>query len=234
MIEYEQRQQNKKERLQARAEKIRAEASARYKKGHEALSAIPFGQPILVGHHSEKSDRAYRGRAVGNIDKSFELSNYADNLEQRAESVGTGGISADDPEAVQKLREKLEKLQLAHEMMKSKNAQAHARGEERPFARYQLANSGQNINSVKKRIESLEKRASMETRADIVRDTFTVHEDKEDNRIQFIFEGKPAEEVRRILKSNGFKWSPTRTAWVRQLNNAGRYATDRVLSELVK
>ncbi len=34
---------------------------------------------------------------------------------------------------------------------------------------------------------------------------------------------KPSAEPRQALKSNGFKWSPTRGAWVRMLNNRGRY-----------
>lgn len=31
-----------------------------------------------------------------------------------------------------------------------------------------------------------------------------------------------------MLKRNGFKWSPSRGAWVRQLNNAGIYAASQV------
>jgi len=36
------------------------------------------------------------------------------------------------------------------------------------------------------------------------------------NRIQFIFDEIPSEETRKMLKSHGFKWSPTETAWQRQ------------------
>lgn len=37
------------------------------------------------------------------------------------------------------------------------------------------------------------------------------------NRLQLIFDGKPAENVRAILKNNGFRWSPRYMAWQRQL-----------------
>ncbi|MCL2591778.1 MAG: hypothetical protein FWD82_00290 [Defluviitaleaceae bacterium] len=37
---------------------------------------------------------------------------------------------------------------------------------------------------------------------------------------------------RKILKGNGFVWSPKAGAWQRQLNNNGRYAARRVLEIL--
>lgn len=72
----------------------------------------------------------------------------------------------------------------------------------------------------------------MEEKADIVGDGYVIKEDKEDNRIKFIFEGKPEAEIRTILKSNGFRWSPYNCAWQRMLNGNGRYSTKRVVSEM--
>ncbi|MCY1286291.1 hypothetical protein D9M70_352600 [compost metagenome] len=48
----------------------------------------------------------------------------------------------------------------------------------------------------------------------------------------FIFPGKPDEQTRTLLKSQAFKWSPSRGAWVRQLNNAGRWAAKQVRETL--
>lgn len=42
-----------------------------------------------------------------------------------------------------------------------------------------------------------------------------------------IFPDKPSEEVRKILKSNGFRWSPTYGAWQR---NRSRLSADRAKS----
>jgi Domain of unknown function (DUF3560) len=50
-------------------------------------SVIPFGQPILVGHYSEKSDRRHRSRIHSHVDNWSELDNYAHELERRAASV---------------------------------------------------------------------------------------------------------------------------------------------------
>ena len=43
----------------------------------------------------------------------------------------------------------------------------------------------------------------------------------EDNRIQIFFDEKPEEDTRQELKSNGFKWAPSKNAWQRQLNENG-------------
>lgn len=48
----------------------------------------------------------------------------------------------------------------------------------------------------------------------------------------FIFSGKPNEEIRNILKSNGFKWSPSRLAWVRMASSNGIYSSKRVMKLL--
>ena len=69
---------------------------------------IPFGQPILVGHHSEKSDRAYRGRITNKFQKSFEESEKAKKLKGRAFAAENNtSISSDNPNAVELLKEKL-------------------------------------------------------------------------------------------------------------------------------
>lgn len=117
MNAYEARLEARRERLEARAEKLRREGQGRVDRAHEMASAIPFGQPILIGHHSEKRDRAFRGRIHSNFDKGFQALKAAGELEARAANVGSGGISSDDPDAIAKLLEKLEKAQNLQNMM---------------------------------------------------------------------------------------------------------------------
>ena len=57
---------------------------------------------------------------------------------------------------------------------------------------------------------------------------YTYREDTEENRILFEFSGKPDEATRTILKKHGFRWNPTRKAWVRQLTGNGRWAAQSV------
>jgi len=51
------------------AEKHAKESEERFNRTWKSMKAIPLGQPILVGHHSEKSHRAHLRR----IDKGFEI-----------------------------------------------------------------------------------------------------------------------------------------------------------------
>jgi Domain of unknown function (DUF3560) len=232
MNEYEERQQAKKERLQAAAARTAEKADRLSQEGWESLRQIPFGQPILVGHHSEKSDRAYRGRAVGKIDRSVELSKHADELAARAEAVGTGGISSDDPEAIQKLEAKLLEKQEAHAFMVQKNKEARSLGQTRPFMAYQLSNSNNNIRSIKQRIEQLQRMASAPKAEPIEGSGWKMTEDAEENRIVLKFTEKPNEERRTLLRSYAFLWSPIRGAWVRKITPNARYAAKILATKL--
>ena len=107
MQNYEERQQARKERYEKRAEQLREEAKRLHGQAHEMASAIPFGQPILVGHHSEGRDRRYRERIHNTFGRSFAAQEKAEYYERKAESVGRSGISSDDPDAIKKLRSKL-------------------------------------------------------------------------------------------------------------------------------
>lgn len=59
---------------------------------------------------------------------------------------------------------------------------------------------------------------------------FKIVENFQADRIQILFTEKPDEEMRRKLKMRGFRWSPTNSAWQRQLTNNARYATKTVLN----
>src|SRR3546814_16447475 len=72
--------------------------------------AIPFGQPVLIGHHSEGRDRNYRQRIHNTFGKTFDLQKKADHYTKKAASVGDGGISSDDPDAIAKLLRQVKQL----------------------------------------------------------------------------------------------------------------------------
>ena len=259
MNSYEEKQEARRARYEEKASRLRDEAHRLHDQAHEMASAIPFGQPILVGHYSEGRDRRYRDRIHNTFGKAFATMDKADYYEEKAARVGSGGISSDDPDALDKLNDKLENLRRNHEFMKSANAairkgktpeaklanlmalgvsEGMAQDILTPdcfgfvgFAPYSLQNSNANIRRVEQRIRELERAAAAGSREEEGLG-YVYREDTGENRIMFLFPGKPDDDTRQLLKSNGFRWSPTRKAWVRMLNDPGRYAAMRVRSKL--
>lgn len=248
MNAYEEKIEARKQRYEELAVKKNAESAALLTKAHDLASAIPFGQPILIGHHSEKADRAYRKRIVSTDHKAYEASKTADYYKDKAASVGTGGISSDDPEAIQKLTAKLESLQklqgrmrLANKAIRKDDKQAlkdigfsekEIAALYTPnflgglgFASFQLSNNNAEIHRLEKRIKNLQIKQTREPIAEAY-EKYTYKE--EDNRCQFVFDGKPSDAVRALLKRFSFKWSPSRGAWVRQLTRNGQWAAESV------
>ncbi|WP_089529205.1 DUF3560 domain-containing protein [Pantoea ananatis] len=242
---YERRQEERRDRYNDLAFKKRQAALNAFDASHNAVAHIPFGQPILIGHHSERRHRAVLSRSHRLMDKSCELSKTADYYENRADSVGRAGISSDDPEAARKLAEKVTSLKKSHAMMieankivRLKNVSDEGKQEAlfclgysdamikeilepvyggQGFARYQLSLSNKAIKTAEDRILAIEKAKTLSTE-ELSYNGFTVQNDTDDNRIVIRFESKPAEDVRKLLKRNAFNYSPSRKgAWVRKI-----------------
>lgn len=162
-------------------------------------------------------------------------------------------ISSDDPQAIEKLTEKLQKCEKEQDFMKKANAyykkngttkgcdgisdeltaKLDARVQEsyswakQPFPSYRITNNGAEIRRIKKRIENIEANKGTE----FVGWKFNggeavINEDK--NRLQLLFDEKPSDEQRATLKVNGFRWAPSDKAWQRQLNQNAFYAANRI------
>lgn len=121
MNSYEMKQEARRERLENAAGRAQRESDAAFKRSHDLVSGIPLGQPILVGHHSEKRHRRAVDRSWDALGKGVEAAERAKELAYRAAAVGSGGISQDDPDAVAKLREKLAGEVAQREQMKAAN-----------------------------------------------------------------------------------------------------------------
>jgi hypothetical protein len=250
MNHYEEKQAARKARLEELAIKAEEQADSLNNRAKEMASVIPFGQPIIIGHHSEGTDRRYRARIHNMFHKAYALREKAETYQDKALSVGNGGISSDDPEAIIKLREKLTKLESIQEKMKEANKLVRRKdrtgltqlgfSEESidkllmpdfcgrlGFPKFELQNNNANIRHIKLRIRALEE---LRQRSDkeLQGDGYIYKEDVEDNRILFIFPGKPDEATLSMLKHHSFKWSQKRKAWVRQLNNRGLWVAEQV------
>lgn len=122
MNNYERKQSDRKDRLLELADRMEAASDAAYQSARRMSSVIPFGQPILVGHHSEKRDRNYRAKIWRTQDRCLELQRKAEYFRGKAAGVGQGGISSDDPDAIMKLRGELAQHERTQERMKQANA----------------------------------------------------------------------------------------------------------------
>lgn len=119
----EERQSNKEEAYGRLAVKHSQESDRRYQSAHEIGSMIPFGQPILVGHHSEGRHRRDLDRIDSNMRKSIEHSKTAQYYEDKLTAMEANtSISSDDPDALIKLTEKLTGMEECQEYMKRINA----------------------------------------------------------------------------------------------------------------
>ena len=103
---YEERQQNRLDRYEALADKATVKSTVLATRSNQMAECIPFGQPILVGHHSEKRDRNFRSKIHSIMGKSVQEMKKAEYYQNKADSVGKGGISSDDPNAIEKLKSK--------------------------------------------------------------------------------------------------------------------------------
>jgi hypothetical protein len=231
-------------RLRARAAARRAEGTAAVNGAHKMAAIIPFGQPILVGHHSERRDRRYRDRIDGRFRKGFEALAEARELDRRADAAETNtAISSDDPEALDKLRAKLAEHERQHAALLDANKRLRAGAsvdDVEPLLDFwsdagarlrilmsmghrtiPLGNSSAEGRRIRERIGVLERARIAPPREP---EQFgSIRLEESDNRVRLIFSEKPSNEVRATLKSRGFRWSPAAGAWQRQATPSARH-----------
>lgn len=187
-------------------------------------------------------------------DRNLEEWNYIQGLLDKIRGVGTGGISSDDPQAVEKLEAKLAALEKHQEMMKAANAAIRmkdpAKGDAKlaelgytpediaklrapdfcgriGYPAYELQNNNANIRRIRGRIAELKKRTE-NTPEGWEFDGGRVVVNTTENRLQIIFDGKPDADVRTELKGEGFRWAPSQGAWQRQLTDNAMRAARRL------
>lgn len=171
-------------------------------------------------------------------------------------------IYSNDALAIEKLQNKLVDLEESQLNMKKANAHYRKQGtmkgfeditdeaaaalddkinkgyswDKQPYPSYHLTNNNGSIKQVKDRIAeltALKERAAKPIENKYIHvDGLQVVENAELMRIQLLFDNKPSEEERAILKSHGFKWAPSQSAWQRQLTVNAIYATKTVLEKL--
>jgi len=254
---YQQRKESRIDYLRSKASKFSTMSDDALESSRAISNLIPFGQPILVGHHSEGRHRRDLQRIDDRMRKCCELADKAKYYERRAKAAESNtSISSDDPEAVKLLTEKLKSLETNHQLMKDAN-KCMRKGDRdglrklgfseinieelfRPdfagrkgFADFRLTNNLAEIKRIKGRIKQLRDNANREPFT-FTSKYFTVETDQEANRIRLFFDGKPSPEIRHTLKRNGFRWSRHNLAWQRMNNRNGENAVQWVNDEIAR
>ena len=187
-------------------------------------------------------------------DRNLEEWNYIQGLLDKIRSVGTGGISSVDPQAVEKLEAKLAALEKHQELMKAANVAIRMKDPTEGDAKlaelgytpediaklrepdfcgrigypaYLLQNNNANIRRIRGRIEELKKRTE-NTPEGWEFDGGRVVVNTTENRLQIIFDGKPDADIRTELKGEGFRWAPSQGTWQRQLTDNAMRAARRL------
>lgn len=91
------------------------------------------------------------------------------------------------------------------------------------FPQFELSNNLAKIKDTEAKIKRHATMAQKENTEQIY-DWGTFRIDYADERYRFIFDGKPEQEVIKLMKGNGFKWSPSNKAWQRQITANATFA----------
>ena len=169
---YRERREARADRLRGWAETREQKSAAGFEHARKIADGIPLGQPILVGHHSESHHRRDIARIDGGMRagiehaaKAREMASKADEIERQAENA----IYSDDPDAIERLTEKIAGLEAERERQKALNVayrnahraelkaepSAYQRSIMVPFPAYSLQNLGGNITRCRQRLAFL-------------------------------------------------------------------------------
>lgn len=241
---YRDRRRARAERLRDWSDKREEKAESELARAEEMARVIPFGQPILVGHHSEGRDRNYRDRIDRTMGRGVEHARKADDMRSRAEGIEAQlerSIYDDDPDAVERLEERLAALEAERERIKAYNASCRKaartggtgdlsllteseRGEVATLARvasYQLGPGGalpsyklSNLSgNIKRNRDRLATLKARAERAQASSDAGGILiEDLAGGYCRVTFAERPEKAVLDALKGAGFRWA--KGSWV--------------------
>lgn len=221
--DYEERKEARKLRYEELSKKAEERSKQYSNSNANRILMMTPGQPIIIGHHSEKKARRLHEKAWQDIGKSIEEDKKSKYYKDKVESIENSKvIYNDDPNATQKLKDKLEYLERTREIIKA----------DEEHTSWQLQNIGARIRETKRRIARLEKLEEVEFADKEFNGGKAVH-NKEINRIQLIFDDIPDEQTRTALKSKGFHWSRREGAWQREFTENAIRSTNILLRDVL-
>ena len=221
--DYEERKEARRLRYEELSKKAEERSSQYMNSTANRILANTPCQQIIIGHYSEKKARRLHERAWADTRRSIEEDKKSKYYKEKAETVENSKvIYNDDPNAIQKLKDKLEYLEKQRELIKK----------DENHSTWQLQNIGARIRETKRRIARLEKLEEIEFEDEEFNGGKVVH-NKEINRIQLLFDSIPDENIRNELKKNGFHWSRREGAWQREFSENTIKTTNILLRDVL-
>jgi len=244
--DFHERKARRIDRYEELAENAEQKSGEMHQQSRDMVKHIPMGQPILVGHHSEKGHRRLLDRSWNKLGQAVQEGEKAEYYKGKAAAAASNtAIFSDDPDAIEKLEEKIASAQTHQEQMKAINKICRSKKTttEQKIAtlkeeynlhegtitsmlnpEYSFENPGfrswelsNNNANIRRMKQRLEQlvKAESEETTEQEINGVTICDNVEDNRVQLFFPDKPAEEVRAFLRHNGFHWSRKVGAWQR-------------------
>ena len=226
----------RRERLERRAERredwcqsAERRSDEAYARSRSAIEPIPVGQPVLVGHHSERKHRRALDRADSALRQSAEQAQKAKRHAQVARTLRgqlDRSIFSDDDNAIEVLEEKARQLTAAADQANAINKAWRKGGRELVAEKFGEKRAAQAVESAaavswraKKpfdatniraearrcvaRIADLKSRAERKAKAEATGGVTLEGE----GHLRVTFAEKPDYSVIRALKSAGFRWA---------------------------
>ena len=258
-------------RHERRADNATATANAKFRYVRR-MGDVMQGEPVKVGHSSEKRHRRDLARVDGAMSQGVEATRQAERSQRLADSTEHTGISAADDDAQELLTAKIARLKAEQTRDKAVNRIIRSKPKNEPteakrrkletllgscsektlttlctvdfgsragIPGYVLSNRLANIKRCEQRQAELEQRAQIADGQVIAAGTcegkaFEFVTDTDDDRLRFE-SPRLSKDACQLLSRNGFKWSRTRGAWIRFLNqNAISAARDYLTPALEK
>ena len=177
------RREQRVEGMKERADKIKEAGEERFHKGFKMITDLPPGQPNIEGRLTSYLNRADQLMRSGN-----EEIKRGERLERRSKGAeeALSNMRSDDPAIIPKLQEAIRNTTDSTERQRLRERLDTA------IRTHERNQSGGGLNKKTK--------------------LYDLEENVTDGRIRFRFDGKPRQEVIDIMKSRGFKWSPSNKA----------------------
>ena len=232
-----------RERMEARLDKRREWADARkreaagaFQHATDLISGIPPGQPVLLGHHSQRRHQRALERHDGAMRRGAEAVVMARTHAYKAEGLEAAlanTVFSDDPDAVEALEAKIAGLQAQRERMKAINAAlrkgkvdslvppltAAEAADLRSYAMYShtskgggypsyaLTNLGGRIRQAEARILDVGRRTARAAEASAAGGVLITQVGTGGAYTRVTFDEKPSREVLNALRGADYTWS---------------------------